>query len=112
MKNIPELDLDFDNSRVDLYVVVDTTTNLEVSPVIQVKNDCLAVDAFKHFLEEQKEKKAPYSHFVMLNLGCYNLEKHKIENGEVYTLVTEDDNVEDYLNDIVNYIKSLEEDEE
>lgn len=112
MIELEKLDLDFDNSRVDLYVVVDTTTNLEVSSVIQVKNDCLAVDAFKHFLDEQKEKKAPYSHFVMLNIGSYNLEKHKIENGEVYTLVTEDDNVEDYLNDIVNYIKSLEEDKE
>lgn len=112
MKNIPELDLDFDNSRTDLYVVVDTTTNIEVSSVIQVKNDCLAVDAFKHFLEEQKDKKAPYSHFVMINLGTYNTVQHVFESGDAYTLVTEDDNVEEYLKDIVNYIKSLEEDKE
>lgn len=42
MKPIKELDLDFDDSRFDLYVVVDTTTNLEVSPVLQMRNDCVA----------------------------------------------------------------------
>lgn len=112
MKKPCELDLDFDTSRVDLYVVVDTTTNLEISPVMSIRNDCLAVDAFKNFLAEQKDKKAPYSHYVMINLGTYSNVKHKIESGDSYQLVSEDDDVENYLKEIVDYIKASEEVEE
>lgn len=107
MKLIKELDLDFDDSRFDLYVVVDTTTNIEVSPVLQMRNDCVAVEAFKRMLEEQKEKKAAYSHYMLVNVGTYNCVEHKMECGDYYIVCAEHDDVEKYFNDIVEYIKSL-----
>lgn len=108
---IETLDLDFDPLRSDLYVVIDTTTNIEVSPLMPIKNDALAVDAFKKLCEEQKDKKAPYSKFQLMNLGTYNNQEHKIECGDKYVVVDDSEDLEAYMKEIVSKISKNEEKE-
>lgn len=111
-KPVKELDLDFDNTFVDLYVVVDTTTNLEVSPVMNIRNDAMAVDAFKHFIEEQKDKKPAYSKYELINLGTYNVNLHCMCSGDKYIVVTEDEDLEAYYKEIVEAIGKKENEED
>lgn len=110
-KPIKELDLDFDPNRNDLYVVIDTTTNIEVSPIMPIKNDALAVDSFKKFCEEMKEKKAPYSKFRLLNVGTYNNQEHKIEAGDSYVVIDDSEDIEAYIKEVVDEISKNEEKE-
>lgn len=104
------LDTDFSQDVFGMYVVVDTTTNIEVSPVMQIRNDCVAVDSFNNLLQEQKEKKAPYSHYLLKRVGAYNCISHAVmEPVDMYEIVDESEDVENYLKLIVEDIKHKEE---
>ena len=112
-KEIKTLDLEFNNDLFGLYVVIDQTTDLEVSPIMQIRNDCVAVDSFHKLLSdpEQKDKKAPYSKYVLKSVGVYDVVEHRIISGEEYDIITDDEDVEQYLNDIVSVLNENEDEE-
>lgn len=56
-KPIEELDLDFSMDMSGIYVVLDTTTNIEILSPTMIQNDAAAVGAFVKFMAEQKAKK-------------------------------------------------------
>lgn len=104
-KPIEELDLDFDNEHVGLYVVYDTTTNIEVSGVFTLSNDAAAVGGFVTFMNEQKEKKKPFSKYVLKTVGFYSVVEHKILTGEEYEIISDDEDYEAYFEQICNILK-------
>lgn len=110
-KNIGELDIEFDNEMVGVYVVIDTTTNIEVAPIFQCPNDVVAIDAFEKFLEAQKEKRAPYSKYKLRSVGMYNIITHQFETGEHYDIISDDEDIKSYIKEIVSLIPNDEGDE-
>lgn len=110
-KPIDLLDTDFDHDITGLYVVIDTTTNLEVSSVLQMRNDIVAVESFNRFLKEQKNK-APYSHYLLRHIGYYSVISHNVmQPVEPYDIVDESEDVENYLKLIVEHLKHKEQED-
>lgn len=110
-KNVKELDIEFDNDMVGVFVVIDTTTNIEVSPIFQCPNDVVAVDGFEKFLEGQKDKRAPYSKYKLRSVGMYNVVTHRFESGESYDIISDDEDIKSYIQEIVSLIPNDEGDE-
>lgn len=108
-KPVNELDLDFDNVISDLYVVYDTTTNLDVSDVVTARNDALAVEAFKKFLEDSQQRKNKFSHFVIRNIGMYSHKEHRLTCGAEYDILSDDEDIEAYSQEIYDFLNKDEE---
>lgn len=109
-KPIEELVITFDGDMSGLYVVIDTTTNIEVAAPFPLKNDVLAVEAFRHLLADQKDKKAAYSHYVLRKVAEYSHIKHVIfEPLDEYDIISDDEDIDDYMNKIVDLVRKNEE---
>lgn len=110
-KPIEELDTDFDNRTLGLYVVVDNTTNVEISGVFTLMNDAAAVGGFVQFMAENKDKKKPFSKYVLKSVGLYDILEHKIITGESYDIISDDEDYEEYFKEICELVKGREDKE-
>ncbi len=107
-KPINELDLDFDNTCSGLYVVYDITSNVDVSDVVMARNDAMAVEAFKKFVSDMKDKNK-FSKFAIRNIGTYSHMSHRIIDGAEYDIVNDFEDLEGYSQEIYDYINKEEE---
>ena len=103
------LDKDFDNTWSGLYVIYDSSTNSEVSGVFPCLNDVCAIASFVKFMQEQKDKKSPFSRFVLRTVGVYNLLKHEISSGEGYDIISDDEDYESYFDEVCNLVRNKDE---
>lgn len=108
-KPIEELDLDFSMDMSGIYVVVDSTTNIEILSPTVIQNDAAAVGAFVKFMEEQKEKKAPFSRYVLKSVALYSVIDHRIVTGESYDIISDDEDYEEYFKTICDTVYNKEE---
>lgn len=108
IKPIETLDKDFDNRHAGLYVVYDSTTNIEVSSPFALINDCAAVGGFVEFMKQNGEKKKPFSKYVLRSIGLYDCVEHRMLSGEEYDIVSDDEDYDNYFNDICEMLKSEE----
>ena len=107
-KPIAELDKDFDNRHSGLYVVYDSTTNIEVSAPFPMINDCAAVGGFVEFMKQNGEKKKPFSKYVLRSVGLYDVVEHRIMSGEEYDIIADDEDYEKYFKDICDELRKDE----
>lgn len=106
-KPIEELDLDFDNTMSGLYVVYDITSNMDVSDVIMARNDAMAIEAFKKFVSDVKDKNK-YSKFAIRNVGTYSHMSHRIIDSGEYDIINDNEDIEEYSQQIYEYINKEE----
>lgn len=106
-KPIEELDIDFDNTINNLYVVYDSTTNLEVAAPFPLINDVAAVLAFQNLLSEKKDKPI-FSKYVLKTIGVYDIQRHGLIDGTGYDILSDDEDVDAYVNSLVELVKSKE----
>lgn len=108
-KPIEELDLDFSMDMSGIYVVVDSTTNIEILSPTMIQNDAAAVGAFVKFMTENIGKKAPFSRYVLKNVCAYSVIEHRIVSGESYDIISDDENFEEYFKQICDTVYNKEE---
>lgn len=108
-KPIEELDLDFSMDMSGIYVVVDSTTNIEILNPTMIQNDAAAVGAFVKFMAEQKAKKAPFSRYVLKNVAAYSVIEHRMMSGESYDIISDDEDYEEYFKQICDTVYNKEE---
>lgn len=115
MKPEKELYRDFDdNNHMFIYSVVDKKTNINISGLMLIRNDVLAVESFKTFIDEQTKEGhiKPYSEYVLKCLGCYNRNENCIcdscDDSE-YEICSSKDNLEEYWSNIVEICRQDEE---
>lgn len=115
MKPENELFREFDDNNFShIYSVIDKKTGVNISGLMLIKNDVLAVEAFKNFIEEQAKAGniKPYSEYSLQCLGVYNNQINVICESvrEVeYEICTNHDDLETYWNNIVELCRQDEE---
>lgn len=103
-----EVDVCFDKSIINLYVVIDKLSGVRVSGFIPAANDFIAIVGFKDFGMKNKEK-GDVNVYELIRIGSYSEDNNKFLDFEKYKLVDSRADLDKLVEECKNYILANEE---